>query len=82
MDSSPQGVPAHLPRPAPRLPTLAQPRVHVGSTSRKPYIPTELMDFARPGADHHEALPSRIGDTLHFRDGRVTDMDGAAVEAT
>jgi deferrochelatase/peroxidase EfeB len=30
----------------------------------------------RLGADACLALPSRVGDRLHYRDGRVTDMQG------
>jgi hypothetical protein len=28
----------------------------------------------RPGCDDHQALPSRIGNRLHYRDGRVVHM--------
>lgn len=34
----------------------------------------------RPGGEQALTLPSRIGDTLRYRDGRVTDMAGAPVQ--
>jgi hypothetical protein len=34
----------------------------------------------RPGSDQHEAAPSRIGDRYHYRDGRVTELDGTEIE--
>lgn len=38
----------------------------------------------RPGADDHQALPSRYGNALHYRDGRVVhlpadDTEGGAI---
>jgi hypothetical protein len=33
----------------------------------------------RPGSDKHECHPSRIGDRYHYRDGRVTELDGTEV---
>jgi len=34
----------------------------------------------RPGADTCLDLPSRIGDRLHYRDGRITSMDGSEIQ--
>ena len=33
----------------------------------------------RPGAQDALAHPSRIGDRLHYRDGRVTDLKGTPI---
>lgn len=30
----------------------------------------------RPGTQGWDAIPSRIGNHLHYRDGRITDMQG------
>jgi len=35
-----------------------------------------------PHADDSLALPSRIGDRLHYRDRRTTDMAGQPIEST
>ena len=35
----------------------------------------------RPGALATVELPSRIGNSLHYRDGRITHMDGTVVQA-
>jgi hypothetical protein len=42
------------------------------------YEPQELrrQRHDRPGGSHALAHPSRIGDRLYFRDGRVTGLDG------
>lgn len=34
----------------------------------------------RPGGEQHLQPPSRIGDRLHYRDGRITTMDGTEVQ--
>jgi hypothetical protein len=34
----------------------------------------------RPGAQDALAHPSRIGDRLHYRDGRVTDLQGNPIK--
>lgn len=34
----------------------------------------------RPGCDANLALPSRIGNRLHYRTGRITTMDGTEVQ--
>ena len=33
----------------------------------------------RPGAENFLACPSRIGQRLHHRDGRVTDLQGNSI---
>jgi hypothetical protein len=33
----------------------------------------------RPGSDAFLACPSRVGDTLRYRDGRVTDLAGTPI---
>ncbi len=43
------------------------------------YRACEYQPSNRPGAMDAFALPSRMGDTLHYRDGRVTDMAGNPV---
>lgn len=58
-----------LPAPPPYRPT----------TKPKGYQPTEYHPSTRPGAMQACALPSRMGNTLHYRDGRVTDMAGNLV---
>lgn len=45
-----------------------------------PYRAEEYQASLRPGAMVAFALPSRFGDQLHYRDGRVTDMDGHPIE--
>lgn len=42
------------------------------------YDPAQDTCPVRPGADDALALPSRIGNMLHYRDGRVVVMGGAA----
>lgn len=58
---------------APRLLTKSPPR-QMG----------ESADLATPplrdGAEQHLRPPSRIGDHLHYRDGRVTTLDGVEVQ--
>lgn len=46
------------------------------SEAKKPkHIPLNLRDYLspiiRPGADDHEQYPSRVGNSLRYRDGRV-----------
>lgn len=38
-----------------------------------------VQTYIRPGGDQHEGFPSRIGDRHHYRDGRVTELDGTVV---
>jgi len=37
------------------------------------------MPALREGADDALAVPSRVNDRLHYRDGRVTDLQGQPV---
>lgn len=37
------------------------------------------MPALRKGADDALQVPSRVGDRLHFRDGRVTDLQGQPI---
>ena len=39
-----------------------------------PYTAPELRTWLRPGADDHERYPSRMGDRLIYRDGRVEEV--------
>jgi len=41
------------------------------ATARGLYTGIELAPSVRPGAEHADALPSRRGNTLFYRDGRV-----------
>lgn len=52
----------------------------VGSLPRKSMSHTERQPAAmRPGSQAALLCPSRIGDRLHHRDGRVTDMQGQPI---
>lgn len=58
------------------LQTLGRIKIRMPSTTK--FVPTgsyegkELrVSVVRRGADDHLALPSRVGDSLHYRDGRV-----------
>lgn len=51
------------------------------TASKGKYTGAELRDPAiRPGADDARGLPSRVGDRLHYRGGRVTDLAGNPIE--
>jgi hypothetical protein len=45
----------------------------------KPYSASEYAPSVRPGAMYAFTLPSRVGDTLRYRDGRITDLAGNPV---
>lgn len=48
------------------------------ATTRDTYTGAELgLTVARPGAAAAMALPSRVGQRLHYRDGRTADATGA-----
>jgi hypothetical protein len=58
------------------LQTLGRIKIRMNSTTK--FVPTGSYDghelkvaAVRPGADNHMQLPSRVGDTLFYRDGRV-----------
>jgi len=46
--------------------------------SKTKHIPLNLRDYLSPiyraGAEDHEQYPSRVSDTLHYRDGRVVQL--------
>lgn len=52
------------------------------ASSTRPYDGAELRAHVRPGAMDAMALPSRVHDRLHYRDGRVTDMRGNPIPTT
>lgn len=52
------------------------------ASSRDVYDGAELRPFeGRPGAADALTIPSRVNNRLHYRDGRVTDMQGSPVAA-
>jgi hypothetical protein len=58
------------------LQTLGRLKIRMASTSK--FVPTGSYDghelkmaAVRQGADNHMKLPSRVGDSLFYRDGRV-----------
>lgn len=58
-------------------------RASTPAAAAKPFRPSvnhyqgaELTSSARPGSMDALAHPSRFGNTLHFRDGRITDLAG------
>jgi len=44
-------------------------------SSRKPYNPLVDQNTVRPGAEQFLSIPSRMGNTLHYRDGRAVHID-------
>lgn len=50
-------------------PSVAAPRTVVGTSSAGDYVPK--WGPSRPGQDDALALPSRMGNRLVYRDGRV-----------
>jgi hypothetical protein len=62
-----------LPKP---LPTIAAPLVHTNASQKKRYEPEAdmLAPPARHGAVDALQVPSRMGNRLHYRDGRVVDL--------
>jgi len=85
-------IPMHMVR-APqqrvhRLPATRPQAAHPSAallTSSPPRMRSSAADTRTPpvrtGADAALALPSRIGDRLHFRSGVVTELDGTVVRA-
>ena len=49
-----------------------------GIDSKPKHIPLNLRDYLSPifrrGADDHEKYPSRVGDSLRYRDGTVVQL--------
>lgn len=80
-------VPVAVPR-APGLHAVARPGRKTPSarflanmpisnaSSRAIYDGAELRAHVRPGSQVAFSLPSRVGNRLHFPDGRVTDLQG------
>ena len=52
--------------------TIATPREIVNGSTQGTYVP--YWRPLRPGADQHEAVPSRMGKRLTYRDGRVETL--------
>ena len=76
----PDLTPVVLPEPAPTRQAPAD-----AALTRSPVrLASSAADLApppmRPGAEACLAIPSRMGDTLRYRDGRVTDMQGRPIE--
>ena len=54
------------------------PRICAGSSKAEIYMGAELAPYAgRPGAMDAMALPSRMGNSLHYRGGQVVTMPAA-----
>ncbi|ABM32189.1 hypothetical protein QRO08_16780 [Paracidovorax citrulli] len=63
-------------------PTTYQPTPSAGEGEPKGYPCPELRPFdGRPGAMQAFDLPSRMNNRLHYRDGRVTDLQGKPLES-
>lgn len=50
-------------------------------SSRKPYNPVVDQQVVRPGSEQFLSIPSRMGNTLHFRDGRAVHIDDSGSNA-
>lgn len=60
---------------------LIDPALLTGGQRRHAASAADLAPPAmRPGSEACLALPSRIGNALHYRDGRVTSMDGTELQ--
>ena len=59
-----------------QVPAIAAPLVHTNASQTKHYQPEKdmLAPPARRGADDALRVPSRMGDKLFYRDGRVEDL--------
>lgn len=59
------------------LPTVAAPLHHTTSSQRDHYEPEAdmLAPPARRGANDALQVPSRMGNRLYYRDGRVVDLE-------
>ena len=62
-----------------KLLEMGQIKTRLPNTDSKPkHIPLNLRDYLspifRPGADDHEKYPSRSGNFLRYRDGRVVEL--------
>jgi predicted transcriptional regulator len=68
------------PATASQLATATRQRAAAWQPKPWDYQPTEYAPSARRGAMAAFSLPTRIGNSLHYRDGRVTDLDGNPIE--
>lgn len=62
-----------------KLLEMGQVKTRLPSVDNKTkHIPLNLRDYSSPvtraGADDHEKYPSRVGDSLRYRDGRVVHL--------
>lgn len=65
------GLPYHLqPAQLQRL-DVTPPRRHCTASATGRYDGAELRPSIRPGAEDWRQRPSRVGNRLHYRDGRV-----------
>lgn len=72
-------VQAAQPKPTPAQYVPAR-RERSSSVMSAPYTAREYQPSHRPGAMTAFDMPSRVADTLRYRDGRVTDMAGNPIE--
>ena len=77
----PDLAPSPQPEPTPAGQAAIATRADRAAPTRSPVrLASSSADLApppmRPGAEACLVLPSRIGDRLHHRDGRVTDLQG------
>lgn len=83
LKAAPQHAPAAAPAPRLRKPRDARPVSPLAPMARaasgRQYLPHELGPCTRPGSMRAFDLPSRMGDVLRYRDGRITDLDGNPV---
>lgn len=62
-----------------KLLEMGQVKIRLPSVDNKTkHTPLNLRDYSSPvtraGADDHEKYPSRVGDALRYRDGRVVQL--------
>lgn len=70
------------PQPASHTPAPTLPAGRISNAQKRPpYDGAELRAHTRPGAQDFLAHPSRMGDQLHYRDGRVLRMTTTPSEA-
>ena len=61
-------------------PSVAGPMTHVSHGQTESYSQARDLDHPadRRGSDKALSLPSRMGDKLHYRDGRVVEINKGA----
>jgi hypothetical protein len=75
-------MPAPVIKPAADMiaPGAGSPRLLTTSPARNKASPADLAPPAgRPQQDANLAHPSRVGNRLHWRDGRITDLNGTVL---